>query len=203
MILQGEPRMTSLYTITTEYEKLFSKLEILEELSEEESQEVLKELEINEETLKDKALNYCKRISYLKDQKESITQEIKRLQLLTESKQKEIDRLSKSLLEGKKVTGNEKLDLTTYKVSIRKSTQTNVKELENHLNDFVKPETKLTYKTPNKIIEEMIDILEKAGGLKMTKDGVEVSKTVAKKLYDSNTLTDGITFIQNENLSIK
>lgn len=195
--------MTSLYAITTEYEKLFSKLEILEELSEEESQQVLKELEINEETLKDKALNYCKRISYLKDQKESIVQEIKRLQSLTESKQKEIDRLSKSLLEGMKVTGNEKLDLTTYKVSIRKSTQTNVKLLEDNLNTFVKPETKLTYKTPNKIIEEMIDILEKAGGLKITKDGVEVSKTVAKKLYDSNTLTEGITFIQNENLSIK
>ncbi len=194
----------SLFQITSDYENLFSKLEILEELSEEESQQVLKELEITEENLKDKASNYVKRITHLEGQLNTIGEEKDRLTSLSKSKSKEVEKLKKALIDGMKVTGNEKLDLVTCKLSLRKSTQTSVKNLEEQLNKDIKIESKIGWDfTPKQTILDMIGILQKAGGLKVTPTGVEVSKTVAKKLYEEKTLTEGIELIPNESLTIK
>ncbi len=191
----------SLFEITTDYENLFSRLEIMEDLTEEETWQLLKDLEINENELAEKASNYIKRITTLEGEIDVIKQEKDRLTTLASSKQKEVQKLKLALLLGLKNTGKDKLDLVTNKISIRKSNQTNVEELERKLNEGLRVKPEIVYLQNE--AKDLSEILSKAGGLKITLDGVEVNKNVAKKLLDAGDITEGVVIIQNESLVIK
>lgn len=191
----------TLFEITTDYENLFSRLETMEDLTEDESEQLLKDLEINEGELTEKAGNYIERITALEGDLNVIKQRKDQLTALATSKQKEVQKLKLALLLGLKNTGKDKLDLVTNKISIRKSNQTNVEELERKLNEGLRVKPEIVYLQNE--AKDLSDILTKAGGLKVTLDGVEVNKIVAKKLFDTKELTEGIVIIPNESLVIK
>lgn len=76
---------------------------------------------INEQELKEKAVNYGHVIASIDYEVEVINTEIKRLAALKESRSKAVDKLRSSISEAMQLYGIEKIDTPTMKLSIRKS----------------------------------------------------------------------------------
>jgi hypothetical protein len=97
--------------------------------------EIDKELEINKEDLKDKALSYVKYISNLQGDINNIDSEIKRLQSLKKGKTNIQDKLKNNLEKSLNTFEISKLDLGIFKLSFRKSTSVNCEDFSTHWQD--------------------------------------------------------------------
>ena len=106
----------NLYQIKNEYLTLASQLE-----QGELTPEIEQQLQINEEQLKEKAINYGHVIRSFEYDNDIIDTEIKRLKQLKEQKEKAIDKLKNAVSNAMQLYGIEKIDSPTLKLSFRKS----------------------------------------------------------------------------------
>ena len=106
----------NLYQIKNEYLTLASQLE-----QGELTPEIEQQLQINEEQLKEKAINYGYVIRSFEYDNDIIDAEIKRLKQLKEQKENAIDKLKSAVSDAMQLYGIEKIDSPTLKLSFRKS----------------------------------------------------------------------------------
>ena len=106
----------NLYQIKNEYLTLASQLE-----QGELTPEIEQQLQINEEQLKEKAINYGYVIRSFEYDNDVIDAEIKRLKQLKEYKENAIDKLKSAVSDAMQLYGIEKIDSPTLKLSFRKS----------------------------------------------------------------------------------
>lgn len=106
----------NLYQIKNEYLTLASQLE-----QGELTPEIEQQLQINEEQLKEKAINYAYVIRSFEYDNDIIDAEIKRLKQLKEQKENAIDKLKNAVSDAMQLYGIEKIDSPTLKLSFRKS----------------------------------------------------------------------------------
>lgn len=106
----------NLYQIKNEYLTLASQLE-----QGELTPEIEQQLQINEEQLKEKAINYGYVIRSFEYDNDVIDAEIKRLKQLKEQKENAIDKLKNAVSDAMQLYGIEKIDSPTLKISFRKS----------------------------------------------------------------------------------
>lgn len=106
----------NLYQIKNEYLTLASQLE-----QGELTPEIEKQLQINEEQLKEKAINYGYVIRSFEYDNDVIDAEIKRLKQLKEQKENAIDKLKNAVSDAMQLYGIEKIDSPILKLSFRKS----------------------------------------------------------------------------------
>jgi hypothetical protein len=134
--------MKSIYQLTTEALEIASLLE-----ENELTPEIEQVLVINQDELKEKALNYAYVIRTFEDDVTSIDNEIKRLRSLKEAKTNSIERLKESISTAMNIYGIEKVESPLLKLSFRKSEAVEITN-EEVLPLSFKTE-KVTY-TPNK-----------------------------------------------------
>ncbi len=113
----------NLYQIKNEYLTLASQLE-----QGELTPEIEQQLQINEEQLKEKAINYGYVIRSFEYDNDVIDAEIKRLKQLKEQKENAIDKLKNAVSDAMKLYGIEKINSPTLKLSFRKSESIEVSE---------------------------------------------------------------------------
>jgi hypothetical protein len=113
----------NLYQIKNEYLTLASQLE-----QGELTPEIEQQLQINEEQLKEKAINYGYVIKSFEYDNDVIDAEIKRLKQLKEQKENAIDKLKNAVSDAMQLYGIEKIDSPTLKLSFRKSESIEVSE---------------------------------------------------------------------------
>jgi hypothetical protein len=106
----------NLYQIKNEYLTIASQLE-----QGELTPEIEQQLQINEEQLKEKAINYAYVIRSFEYDNDIIDAEIKRLKQLKEQKENAIDKLKNAVSDAMQLYGIEKIDSPTLKLSFRKS----------------------------------------------------------------------------------
>ena len=106
----------NLYQIKNEYLTLASQLE-----QGELTPEIEQQLQINEEQLKEKAINYGYVIRSFEYDNDVIDAEIKRLKQLKEQKENAIYKLKNAVSKAMQLYGIEKIDSPTLKLSFRKS----------------------------------------------------------------------------------
>lgn len=106
----------NLYQIKNEYLTLASQLE-----QGELTPEIEQQLQINEEQLKEKAINYGYVIRSFEYDNDVIDAEIKRLKQLKEQKENAIDKLKNAVSDAMQLYGIEKIDSPTLKLFFRKS----------------------------------------------------------------------------------
>ena len=141
--------MKSIYQLTTEALEIASLLE-----ENELTPEIEQALVINQDELKEKALNYAYVIRTFEDDVTTIENEIKRLRALKEAKTNSIERLRESISTAMNIYGIEKVESPLLKLSFRKSEAVEITN-EEVLPMSFKTE-KVTY-TPNKVkIKEAI-----------------------------------------------
>jgi len=141
--------MKSIYQLTTEALEIASLLE-----ENELTPEIEQALVINQDELKEKALNYAYVIRTFEDDVTAIENEIKRLRALKEAKTNSIERLRESISTAMNIYGIEKVESPLLKLSFRKSEAVEITN-EEVLPMSFKTE-KVTY-TPNKVkIKEAI-----------------------------------------------
>jgi hypothetical protein len=141
--------MKSIYQLTTEALEIASLLE-----ENELTPEIEQALVINQDELKEKALNYAYVIRTFEDDVTTIDNEIKRLRALKEAKTNSIERLKESISTAMNIYGIEKVESPLLKLSFRKSEAVEITN-EEVLPMSFKTE-KVTY-TPNKVkIKEAI-----------------------------------------------
>jgi hypothetical protein len=141
--------MKSIYQLTTEALEIASLLE-----ENELTPEIEQALVINQDELKEKALNYAYVIRTFEDDVTAIDNEIKRLRALKEVKTNSIERLKHSISTAMNIYGIEKVESPLLKLSFRKSEAVEITN-EEVLPLSFKTE-KVTY-TPNKVkIKESI-----------------------------------------------
>lgn len=137
--------MTNIYEIQKEY------LELMNQVIDNEGEftpELLEKLQINEQELKQKAINYAYVIKKLEDDEESINNEIKRLGELKKANTKKIDKLKEIVTNSMIGFNLDKIESPTLKLSIRKSESVNIID-ETKLSDnfFTTKITKTVSKT--------------------------------------------------------
>jgi hypothetical protein len=108
--------MKSIYQLTTEALEIASLLE-----ENELTPEIEQVLVINQDELKEKALNYAYVIRSFEDDVTAIDNEIKRLRALKEAKTNSIERLKESISTAMNIYGIEKVESPLLKLSFRKS----------------------------------------------------------------------------------
>jgi hypothetical protein len=141
--------MKSIYQLTTEALEIASLLE-----ENELTPEIEQALVINQDELKEKALNYAYVIRTFEDDVTAIDSEIKRLRALKEAKTNSIERLKECISTAMNIYGIEKVESPLLKLSFRKSEAVEITN-EEVLPMSFKTE-KVTY-TPNKVkIKEAI-----------------------------------------------
>jgi hypothetical protein len=113
----------NLYQIKNEYLTLASQLE-----QGELTPEIEQQLQINEEQLKEKAINYGYVIKSFEYDNDVIDAEIKRLKQLKEQKENAVDKLKNAVSDAMQLYGIEKIDSPTLKLSFRKSESIEVSE---------------------------------------------------------------------------
>ena len=117
--------MANLYEITRDALELASLLE-----TEELTPELEQALVINQEQLQVKAGNYAKVIANIQSDADAIDNEIKRLKVMKESKERAIDRLKSAVKNAMLVSNIEKIESPLFKLSIRKSEAVEVQIVE-------------------------------------------------------------------------
>lgn len=134
----------NLYEINKDYTNLFFELEQIlsipdKEITQEEI-ERLKEIDslltVNQDNFKEKALNYAMYISSLEGDIEKIDVERKRLLGLKQSKEKLIEKLKTNLVNSMKLLNTDKVDLSTFKLSLRKSESVDTLSFEKHFSNI-------------------------------------------------------------------
>lgn len=137
--------MTNIYEIQKEYFDLMNKVIDNEG---EFTPELLEKLEINEQELKQKAINYAYVIKKLDADEVAINNEIKRLSELKKANAKKIDKLKEIITNAMINFGLDKIDSSTLKLFIRNSESVNVID-ESKLSDnfFTTKVTKIVSKT--------------------------------------------------------
>jgi len=113
----------NLYQIKNEYLTLASQLE-----QGELTPEIEQQMQINEEQLKEKAINYGYVIRSFEYDNDVIDAEIIRLKQLKEQKENAIDKLKNAVSDAMQLYGIEKIDSPTLKLSFRKSESIEVSE---------------------------------------------------------------------------
>ena len=105
-----------LYEITKDYQKLS---EAVQTLGIEADEEINAAMALLSDTIEEKCTNISKLLNVFKSDKESVDNEIKRLQALKKIKSNAIDRLKDYLMFSLETAGIEKLDVGLFKISIR------------------------------------------------------------------------------------
>jgi len=120
-----------LYEIETEFQDLFARLEAMagaeqDESSFEETEALLKELEINRDELQRKAGAYAARIGQKESRAEYLKSEAKRLAKLAEQEQREADFLKERITKALISQDLKKVETDHHKLSLRSSVSVNV-----------------------------------------------------------------------------
>lgn len=201
---------TSLYSLSKEYLESFNKLENIlsnPESTPEEIGEVSEELEINEENIKEKSLNYLQYIKSVESDVLGINAEIERLKALKDSKQRVIDTLGNRLKTSLISLGMDKLDLGIFKLSIRKSQSTEVKVLEKNLKELDLQNILDNNFSPASLFERIkkIDSLKPFTDFLNIDVSFSVNKTKVKSFLEENqeNKIEGCFLDKKQNLQIK
>ena len=138
------------------------------------TQELIDALEVNQEQLQEKAVNYGYVIKQLGHEVNAVDIEIKRLQDIKKRNEKAIERMETAISNAMQLYGIEKVDSSFLKLSFRKSESTEI------INEAQIPDkfmTIKTTKTPN--------------------------KTAIKSAIQSGEVVDGAVLSTNFNLQIR
>jgi hypothetical protein len=115
-------------------------------------------LQIAENELKAKSVNYYHVIKELESTTNMIDAEIKRLQELKKARVNTIEKLENALLYSMKLHGIEKIDTDTLKISLRKSKSVEVVDIDLLPFNCLKIEKKAIKSEIKKLIEEGMEI---------------------------------------------
>ena len=129
----------SLYNITTEAIELVFQLEEGELTPEMETA-----LSINQNELKEKAINYAYCIKSMEDDVTAINEEIKRLQAIKTAKSNAAERMKESISNAMEIYGIDKVTSPTLNLSFRRSESVEVDLVEALSNDFKIVKTTVT-----------------------------------------------------------
>lgn len=161
--------MATLYELSSDY------LQVLElpedEITQEEKQEVL---EIIRDEIKNKSINSFYFIRNKESELNAIDDEIKRLRELKEKKTKAIDRFKNYVKECMVTLEQSKLDFGIGSFSLRKSTSTEITDLE---------------KIPKEYLTEKVEI--------------KPNKTEIKKALQNGEVIEGAVLQENMSLQVK
>ncbi len=189
----------NLYEIQIEYQEL---MRFLEENEGELTPELEDALKFNEETFKDKALNYVKLINKLKGDISLAKLELNRVQSFINKRQLSIDMLERNLVEALKLFGDKdyksdiyRYEVDTYRLSTRKSNYVAVDEKK-------LPEIYKTFSIENLSFSEK-DLLIKTLKKENPVVGNSVSKTELKNLINSGEEIQGASIETKYSLNIK
>ena len=152
--------MSSIYQLTTEAKQLAS---ILSEG--ELTEDIENALEINQNELQKKAIDYGYVMKSFESDIDAIDEEIKRLQALKSVRKNGIDRMKSALLEAMQVYDIQKVETPTMKISIRNNPES--VELVNE------------YQVPDKFRKQKVtETIDKTGIKNALKNGEEVPGAV-------------------------
>ena len=115
-------------------------------------------LQIAENELKTKSVNYYHVIKQIEAETTLIDAEIKRLQELKKSRINTVEKLENSLLYSMKLHGIEKIDTDTLKISIRRSKSVEVVDIDLLPFNCLKIEKKAVKSEIKKLIEEGMEV---------------------------------------------
>ena len=115
-------------------------------------------LQIAENELKTKSVNYYHVIKQIEAETTIIDAEIKRLQDLKKSRINTVEKLENSLLYSMKLHGIEKIDTDTLKISIRRSKSVEVVDIDLLPFNCLKIEKKAVKSEIKKLIEAGIEV---------------------------------------------
>ena len=115
-------------------------------------------LQIAENELKTKSVNYYHVIKQIEAETTLIDAEIKRLQELKKSRINTVEKLENSLLYSMKLHGIEKIDTDTLKISIRRSKSVEIVDIELLPFNCLKIEKKAVKSEIKKLIEEGMEV---------------------------------------------
>ena len=121
----------NLYEITREAQELAFLLE-----TDELTPELEAALLINQDQLQVKAGNYAKVIANIQSDSDSIDAEIKRLKAMKDTKDRSISRLKEALRDAMLVSGIDKIEISLFKLSLRRSEAVEVDVVEALPNAF-------------------------------------------------------------------
>ena len=121
----------NLYEITREAQELAFLLE-----TDELTPELEAALLINQDQLQSKAGNYAKVIANIQSDSDSIDAEIKRLKAMKDIKDRSISRLKEALRDAMLVSGIDKIEISLFKLSLRRSEAVEVDVVEALPNAF-------------------------------------------------------------------
>lgn len=201
---------TSLYSLSKGYLDTFNRLESVlnnSEATPEEVLEVSEELEINEENIKEKSLNYLQYIKSVESDVLGINAEIERLKALKDSKQRVIDALGNRLKISLISLSMDKLDLGIFKLSIRKSQSTDTKTLEKNLKELDLQNILDSNFSPASIIEKIkeSELLKSFVDFLNIDVSFSVNKTKVKSFLEEKETNklEGCFLDKKQNLQIK
>lgn len=167
--------MASLYEINKNYMQILSRLDD-EDLTTDEIEELLKQLNQNEETFEEKSANYLKFIKHEQGQLLLIENEIKRLEKLKSAKNNKINNFKSFLLYSMQQHSFKKINTNLYSAWIKETESLEILDIEKIPNDF---------KTVK--VEETIN----------------VNKTNLKNAIKEGALVEGAKINKNYSLVIK
>lgn len=167
--------MASLYEINKNYMQILSILDD-EDLTADEIEELLKQLNQNEETFEEKSANYLKFIKHEQGQLLLIENEIKRLEKLKSAKNNKINNFKSFLLYSMQQHSFKKINTNLYSAWIKETESLEILDIEKIPNDF---------KTVK--VEETIN----------------VNKTNLKNAIKEGALVEGAKINKNYSLVIK
>lgn len=133
--------MSNIYEIQKNYLTILESLEesmLDENISEEVIEKLNNDLTITEIELKEKSLAYAKFIKNTENDLDFIDKEIKRLKKLKQTKENLLQRLKNNILNAFETFNIDKLDLTSFKLSIRKSSSVNSEKFVEYWENKVK-----------------------------------------------------------------
>ena len=160
----------NLYKITTKAKELCDAL-----ISGELTDELEKELIINQTELQEKAINYGFVVKVLQSDVDIIESEIKRLQALKTAKNNAIERMKESVLNAMSIYGIEKVTSPTLTLSVR-----------------------LNPASVSIPMEELLD-----SKFLMVKHTIQADKVTIKKAIESGENVEGATLVRTQSLVIK
>lgn len=186
--------MKNLYEIKSEYLNLIEKIEeslLDENLESNNIEELNSQLLINENELKEKSLAYSQYIKSIEFDIDSIDKEIERLKKLKKSKESLINKLKLNLVNAFKTYNIDKLDVTTFKISLREAQSVNAKDWVEYWENNVK-------NVQSKIMDiilsdnQYLDCIDRVKKL----FNIEIKVTANKKaLKDEIINNDGYAFL--------
>lgn len=159
----------SIYDIQKDY---FDILEELNKTDGELTEEISKKLEIAEEELQSKAINYAKYIKKLEGDGLLIKQEVARLKEIEARNKKKVDKLKDVVVSAMKLYGIEKIEEATLKLSLRKSESVEIVDESKLSDNFF--ETKIEKKVSKKALKEALKTGELEGARLVNKQSLQI-----------------------------